>query len=281
MSEGAPIRIDRAALERIIQRATELQTADRDIGDSLTPDQVIELGNEVGIPARYLQQALLEERARPPAPEATGILDHVIGPGTVTAQRVVRGEPGRLQRQLLQWIEENELLTVQRELPGRVTWEPLRGMQVALRRSAAVLGSGRRPFMLERASRVIATIATLEPGYALVALQGEVRNVRASLVGGSLACAISGGLVSAVLATMTPFLWVAAVPAVLCLGASAAMLRQYAPVVERTQLGLERVLDHLERGEAKPMHELPPGRPSLMALIAEEVRKAIVQRHSA
>ena len=61
MSEGPPGRIDRAALERIIQRAAELQTAEREVGDTLTSDELLALGREVGIPVRYLQQALLEE----------------------------------------------------------------------------------------------------------------------------------------------------------------------------------------------------------------------------
>ena len=60
MSEGIPAPIDRAALERIIQRAAELQTAEREIGEGLSTEQVLELGREVGIPGRYLQQALLE-----------------------------------------------------------------------------------------------------------------------------------------------------------------------------------------------------------------------------
>ena len=64
MAEGTPARFDRAALERIIQRAAELQTSERDIGENLTPDDVLALGKEVGIPSRYLQQALLEERTR-------------------------------------------------------------------------------------------------------------------------------------------------------------------------------------------------------------------------
>ena len=61
-----PAPIDRAALERIIQRAAELQTAEREIGEGLTTDEVLALGREVGIPGRYLQQALLEERTRSP-----------------------------------------------------------------------------------------------------------------------------------------------------------------------------------------------------------------------
>ena len=56
--------ISRDALERIIQRAAELQAGERDIGDGLTRDEVLALGKEVGIPARHLQQALLEEQTR-------------------------------------------------------------------------------------------------------------------------------------------------------------------------------------------------------------------------
>ena len=44
MSEGLPARIDRAALERIIQRAAELQTTEHDVGDGLTSQELIALG---------------------------------------------------------------------------------------------------------------------------------------------------------------------------------------------------------------------------------------------
>jgi hypothetical protein len=274
MTEGPSGQIDRAALERIIKRAAELQTADRDIGDALTPNQVLELGTEVGIPARYLQQAMLEERARPEAPDPSGVLDRLLGPAEVAAQRVVRGDPEAIQSQLIRWIEENELLTVQREQQGRVTWEPLRGMQVAFRRSAAVLGSGRRVFMLERAERVSATVTPLEPGYTLVALSGESKKARASLLGGGLVLLATGGLISAALATMTPFPLIAAVPALFFLGMMAVAWRQYRPITERLHLGLERALDHLER-EPKGALQLPSARPSLIGLLADEVRKAI------
>src|SRR5687767_7207198 len=151
MSEGTPARIDRAALERIIQRAAELQTAEREIGDSLTSDELLALGREVGIPGRYLQQALLEERTRLGMVGAAGLFERVAGPGQITAQRVVAGDPHTIERDLLQWFERNELLCVQRQQTGRITWEPIGGIQAAIRRSTAALGSGKRPFMLSRA----------------------------------------------------------------------------------------------------------------------------------
>ena len=56
-------RIDRAALERIIRRAAEIQAGERDIGDGLTEGELMTLGRDVGIPDRYLRQAMLEERS--------------------------------------------------------------------------------------------------------------------------------------------------------------------------------------------------------------------------
>ena len=50
MTDSPIGKIDRAALERIMQRAAELQTGERDIGEGLTPEEVLALGKEVGIP---------------------------------------------------------------------------------------------------------------------------------------------------------------------------------------------------------------------------------------
>ena len=92
MSEGLPARIDRAALERIIQRAAELQTTEHDVGDGLTSQELIALGREVGIPGRYLQQALLEERTRIGQVGTVGLFERVTGPSSITAQRVIHGD---------------------------------------------------------------------------------------------------------------------------------------------------------------------------------------------
>ena len=72
--------ISREALDRIIQRAAELQTGERDIGEGLTETKLVALGNDVGIPARYLKQALLEERTRTPGAERARRWS-LVGPG--------------------------------------------------------------------------------------------------------------------------------------------------------------------------------------------------------
>ncbi|MGH7527466.1 MAG: hypothetical protein ACREMX_12280, partial [Gemmatimonadales bacterium] len=199
MSEGTPARLDRAALERVIQRAAELQTAERDIGDSLSPDEVMALGREVGIPGRYLQQALLEERTRVASVAPADLWQRLAGPPQASAQRVVRGEPEAVERTLVRWVEQHELLAVQRQQPGRVTWEPVGGFQAAIRHSTAVFGSGKRPFMLSRADSVSATILSLEPGWSHVALAATARKARGGYVGSGAAVATAGVAATAVL----------------------------------------------------------------------------------
>jgi hypothetical protein len=274
MAEGTPARIDRAALDRIIQRAAELQTSEREIGESLTPDEVLALGKEVGIPSRYLQQALLEERTRLAGVSPTGVLERAVGPAAISAQRVVRGEPDGVEQALIRWMEERELFCIQRHQPGRVTWEPIGGFHAAFRRSTGGFSARRGPIMLAKAETVSATVLALEPGYTHVVLAAEARKVRTESVVGSAAL-MGGGLVtSGLLLVMGAFALPALLPVPIGLGLGYAALKRYGPVAARIQLGLERALDHLEQGPGGRTR-LPPRPAGLLELLADEVRKAL------
>jgi len=274
MAEGTPARIDRAALDRIIQRAAELQTSEREIGDSLTPDEVLALGKEVGIPSRYLQQALLEERTRIATPAPAGLLDRIAGPGLAAAHRVVAADGATVERSLLRWMEANELLCVQRALPGRITWEPVGGLYAAFRRSAAALGPS-KPFMLSRATTVSAIVLPLESGYSHVTLTADARASRSGFVGGSVALATSGAAGTAILATLGAMLPLALVPLPVALALGYGMLRRYPPTLERLQLGLERALDSVEQSAGNSQRQLTERTAGILGLLAEEVRKAL------
>jgi hypothetical protein len=275
MAEGSVARIDRAALERIIQRAAELQTAERDLGDSLTSDELIALGREVGIPGRYLQQALLEERTRLVNVGAAGLFERVTGPGQISAQRVVRGDPDAVEAALLQWMERNELLCVQRHQTGRITWEPLGGIQAAFRRSTAAIGGGKRPFMLSRAATVSATVVPLEAGYAHVSLMADTRKVRGEYVGVGAALAGAGMAGTAAMVALGALLPIALLPLPVALGMGYGVLRRYGPALARVQLGLERALDFLEQGTGTPRQGLLDRNPGVLGLLADELRKAL------
>jgi hypothetical protein len=277
MTGGPPARIDRAALERILQRATELQAAEHDVGENISPDELITLGRDVGIPARYLQQAMLEERSRVELGTPSGVLNRAVGPRTVSTQRVVQGDVERVQLGLISYMEEQELLCIQRRQPGRVSWEPIGGFQAAIRRSTAAVAGGKRPYMLAKAATVHATFTALEAGYVHVTLAADLGGTRSAYLGGAAALGSIGVAGAIILLTLGAFPVIAIAPVALGAGLGFGTARQYQPVAERTLLGLERALDHLEQGGVKPRHELPPKAPSLTGLISDEIRKAIAK----
>ena len=278
MSSGPPARIDRDALERILQRAAELQAQEGDPGDSLTTQEVVELGREVGIPAMYLQRAMVEEQSRLQLSSAgaAGVLDRVVGPGEISALRVIHAEPEVLEQALLAWMDKHELLVVQRRQPGRVSWERMRGMQAALRRGMSGLQSGPARFMLARADLVRASITALEPGYSHVSLTATLGKARSGILGGVAALGTIG-FAGTVAFFMLGFGPLALLPLPVASGVGWGVARGYRPIAHRVQLGLERALDHLaevsQRAGKDPA--LPPKTTGLLELLAGEVRKAL------
>lgn len=270
-----PATIDRATLDKIIQRAAELQTGEREVGDHLTPDEVLALGKDVGIPTKYLQQAMLEHQTTATVAPDQSLTGRLVGAADLQAQRVVQGDADDVLEALLRWMEKNELMVVQRQQAGWISWEPLRGMQAAIRRGAASLDTSKPKFMLSRADVVVATVTQLERGYTHVTLNARLRSARRDyVVGASVSTGLGvGGTV--VLAALGAMSLVAALPVGVGLLISGVVMRSYPPIVERVQLGLERALDFLERGGVKPSHELPARAPGIMDLLANEVRRAL------
>jgi hypothetical protein len=266
--------IDRAALERILRRAAELQTSEREIGEGLTSDEVLALGREVGIPGQYLQQAMIEEQAHVEPASHSGLASRLTGPASAMAQRVVAGTQEEVTAALLAYMEEHELLCIQRQQPGRITWEPLGGFQATVRRSTAAFGSGKKPFMLSNVQTVAATLSPLEAGYIHITLTADTHSMRRAFLAGGIAAASVGVAAAAVLAVLTPFLVVAVAPLPLALGVGYGAMRQYPSKLSRVQLGLERALDHLQQNGVRTP-SLPPARAGLVNLLASEVRKAL------
>ncbi len=269
-----PARIDRAALDRIIRRAAELQTGEHEVGDAMTEDQVLALGRDVGIPARYLQQALIEERVRT-TPADSRWLDRMPSaprPSPPTASSWARRNGTR--RCCSSGWTQQEHLVVQRHQGGRISWEQMGGFQAALRASAAALSGGARA-MLGKAGVVRASITPLESGYCHVQLGADLRMTRGAYIGGGAAFVSVGAAATAVLAVLGAFPLVLLLPLPAAMAAGYAVTRPYAGVAERTRLGLERALDQLERRGSRSQAELPPERNSMITSLVQEVRKAL------
>ncbi len=263
--------IRREALERIIQRAAELQAGERDIGEGLTEAEVLALGQDVGIPTRYLRQALLEEQTRSVVTGGTGLFAWLTGPSLLTAERVVPGDRGAVERALTVWMEREESLQVKRRYPDRTTWEPRVGAFASIQRA---LGAGGKTFALARATEVGGQVTQLETGFSHVRLVADVRGERARRLWGAALLVLWGAVLAGVLPALGALAPWAAVPTVVAWAAALAVARRHRRENERVHVGLEQVLDRVEHGEIKPEHALPGSRVTTFARIAEEFRKA-------
>jgi len=254
---GTPAPLERAALERVLARAAELQAGDVDTGEmTLTEAQILDVGNEVGIPAKHLRQALAEERSRIAVPVELGRVAAIFGSATVSASRTVRGKPAELFEKLDQTMQRDESLRVKRRFPDRIAWEPMGGMATEFRRLLNVGGHGYR---LARAEEVSATVIAIDAERSIVRLDASLANVRKQRIAGGSGMVVAGGVTSGVLAALGVMVAVAALPVAAALVGGYFVARSHAPQVAGAQLALEQMLDRLERGELQ--------RPSLLSAI--------------
>jgi len=260
--------ITRDALDRIIQRAAELQTGERDIGEGLTEDEVVKLGSEVGIPARYLQQALLEERTRTAVAEARGALGWLFGPVQLWAERVVPGARADVEQALVRWMEDEELLQIKRRFADRMSWEPRAGAFASIQRA---LGHGGRAYALARAAEVHGQVTQLEPGFCHVRLAAGVGNLRRRRMAGGSAIGGTGVLMTGAMMVIGAFGVAALAPVALLVPVGVAFARAHEGENGRVQVALEQVLDRLERSEIRPDRRL--ANPSPVERLADEIRK--------
>ncbi len=254
---GTPAPLERAALERVLARAAELQAAAADPGElTLTEAQILEVGNEVGIPAKHLRQALAEERSRIEVPAESGRVAAFFGAATVFASRTVRGTPAALFEKLDDAMQREESLRVKRRFPDRIAWEPRGGMATEFRRLMNVGGHGYR---LARAQEVAATIIAIDAERSIVRLDASLANIRSKRIIGGSAMAVGGGAFAGVFLALGVMTVVAALPVAVGLVGGYFVARSHAPQVAGAQLALEQLLDRLERGEMQ--------RPSLLSAI--------------
>ncbi len=274
MGKGGEL-ISRDALERIIKRAAELQAGERDIGEGLTNNEVLALGKDVGIPDRYLRQAMLEEQTRITPEVATGTWAWLTGPRSIVAHRVVPGDPATVERALSHWMTDEALLQPKRHYADRTSWEPKAGAFASIQRALA----GKRRYSLAQADEITAQVIQLEPGFCLVRLEADIRQQRTKRISGGTVLAVIGWGLTGATALIAPPLALAQllmlVPGVGLTIGGAAIARTYRGANERMQIALEQVLDRLERGEIRSSssQDALPGAQTFVR-IAEEVRKA-------
>ncbi len=248
--------LDRAAVERVLARAAELQSqgVGDDPADVITDAQLIAAGSEVGLSLTHLRQAIAEERTRVGIPLERGLRAQVAGAGTASAGRTVAGTPGAVLAALNQTLVRDESMAVKRRYAERWTWEPKRDFWAMFRR----LGGWR--FDLQYASEVAATVVAVDEQRVAVRLDADVsrtRDARLEQGAGVAAGGVATGVAMFGIGTAVAHLVVAAVavtatlPVIAGIAGGYMLARRHRQTVERTQLALEQVLDRLEHGELR------------------------------
>jgi len=269
--ELVPRKITREQLERIIQRAAELQAGEMETGDDLTEQELLKLGSDVGIPGRFLRQALYEENAGGASLEH-GFVSRWVGPRMVLAHRVVPGDRAALEQSIGEFMAEEEAMTPKRRLPDRTVWERQKGLLAEMKRGLSFEG---KAYHLARAVDVSVQISALEDGYCHAELGADVSNTRSSALGGAGTLIGMGAVASLVVAFLPGLFPVAFLPLLVGAGLAALAARSHRAKAERMQVALEQVLDRLERGEIRSRPRLAGPRASAFVRIASEIKKSV------
>lgn len=251
-----PTPLRREAIERVLARAAELNVGGLDASEEMSEAQLIALGQEVGISAAHVRQALAEERTRVTVPEEPGMLGALFGGVFATASRIVPGSPSSIMTRLDQWMQREELLRPKRRFPDRMTWEARTDFIGSLQQG---FNFGGRSYALSKATEVGATVIAVDANRSLVSLDASVADSRRR---SAIASGIVSGFGLAGAATLAALIiipgglpWIAAlVGGGWATGAGAtayAIGRAQKGRVHRAQLGLEQILDRLEHEEPK------------------------------
>ncbi|MES2176272.1 MAG: hypothetical protein V4550_00295 [Gemmatimonadota bacterium] len=253
--------IDRSAVERVLARAFELQSAGSvDPEGRLSETQLEALAKEVGLDVVNLRQALAEDRTRSIVTEEHGILASLYGGAAVSAQRTIRGTPAEVLRALDDWMQRQESLMVQRHFTDRIIWEARRDLLGLVRR--AVSGRGHA---LARATSVSATVVAVDAARVVVRLDAQLTGHRTVMAQQNIAFGGASLIAGGILAALNFPLFAVVAPAALIGPGSYFIARgAHRNAAVQAQLVLEQVLDRLERREA----DRPP---TLMSMLAAAV----------
>lgn len=256
--------LDRAALERVLARAAELQSTQpealegADAYEGLTEEQLLEVGKEAGLSPQLLRLAMAEERTRVAISASVGESSpDALRTGIATATRTVAMRAADVLPVIDAWMQRKECLSVKRAMTDRIVWEPGGGVLNAAKR--AIGGQG---LALAGAHEVSATVVPVDDRHVLVRLDANLAPLRGAAMRDALAAGTFGGIGATIAITVAGvFVPVAVIPAVaLAAGGWWGGRRRYARALERAQIALEQILDRLERGELS--------RPSLLGALA-------------
>ncbi len=151
---GEASGVTRHQMEVVLRRATELATANVDSEDRLSEGELIRIAGEVGLPARYVRQALYELQADARATWS----DRRLGAAVIVASRAVPGAPGDVLDRFADYFSAEEYLRLVRRREGRASFAPAEDL---LSKVGRAFRRGAGEHALARARGVSLTVRSL------------------------------------------------------------------------------------------------------------------------
>lgn len=254
MRDDAPggRRLTRRQFDEVIRKASEMAAHEAEQGEGdLAESEVYRIAREVGLGERYVRRALGEVRSERPESSFGGRL---IGPGALSAARVVDGTPAELGSRIDHFLVDGRRLQQVRRTPRFMQYRASDDWISQLTRAAS--GTARR-YHVAGARSVEVALEPLEEGRTVVELEVDP-GLRDGYVGGTLAGMAFGGLgggvgVAISTALVVPDAAAFALGAAAAAGIAAGVLRMaramYRTKVAEVRAEVEGVLDRLEMGD--------------------------------
>lgn len=249
-----PEQLTRKQVELVLRRAAELEQRDETALDTLTPQDLERVADELGMSQDALHQALAESRAGAlVAAEEQTLLDRLFGRRIIEARRFVPGEVASLRLAVDEFLQEQGFL-LKRNLGQAQVWEAGRDWRTRMRRALRA-GAYRLPRDIEIEVRIAEVPGGPHP--VLVALRVDATRARTTRVGSATASLLAAALVVAGGALVLPMpteLLAIGGGGVVGVGGSWLSRSNYRGECERLTVAVERFLDFLEH-EPPPTHQ--------------------------
>ncbi|HEY0928740.1 MAG TPA: hypothetical protein VGE27_02375 [Gemmatimonas sp.] len=258
--------LPRTALERVLARASELQTStSAEPGETISEARLVEIAKEVGLDVQHVRQAIAEERAQVVLAEPEhGPLLSSLGPSVVSAQRTISGSPSELLARLEAMLPRLEMMLPIRRTGDRLILEPRRDTFGNFMRS---LGVGGRRFDLVRLDQLVVTATRVDDGRTVLRFDAVMNGARSSERTSAVVISTVLFLLAAAVAVpafvfslVLPSFAVATVAGLTALAAGGSWLtwrsvrKRFRTLVARVQNRVEFLLDEAQQGKL----EQPP-----------------------
>ncbi|CAN5563316.1 hypothetical protein BH11MYX1_BH11MYX1_54140 [soil metagenome] len=249
-----PEQLTRKQVELVLRRAAELEQRDETALDTLTPQDLEGVADELGMSQVALHQALAESRAGAlVADEERTVLDRLFGRRIIEARRFVPGEAASLRIAVDQFLQAQGFV-LKRNLGHAQLWEAGRDLRTRMRRALRA-GAYRLPRDIEIEVRITGVPGGPHP--VLVALRVDATRARTTRVGAAAASWIAAALViggGALVLPMPTELLAIGGGGLAGVGGSWLSRSNYRDECERLTVAVERFLDFLEH-EPLPVHQ--------------------------